>query len=131
MQQLLADTASDVRGVRLQKLTDKYRVDTVRLDQVIPDNKLSVIAAYFESVDLYSQAMGLNPADQADVRTTLFLCDAQTAMTRLLSIWKLHDPYRATYRALMELLLRLNRTEVAAQICQYLAQNVSIPFLTI
>ena len=131
MQQFLADIASDVRGVRLQKLMDKYRVDTVQLDREIPDNELSVIAAYFESVKLYSAAMCLSPSEQAYVRLTFTQYDAQTAMARCLSIWKKHNPYEATYRALMKLLLRLNRTEVAAQICQYLAQNVSIPFVTI
>ena len=105
---------------------DEYHVDTVQLDQVIPDNELSVIAAYFDSVVLYSQAMGLSAAEQHHVKTTIVLYDTQTAMMCCLKFWKEHRPSMATYRALMELLLRLNRTAVATQVCQYLAQNVSI-----
>ena len=120
---LLVGTASD----GLQELIDKYRVDTVQLDREIPDNEVPVIAAYFDGVELYSQAMGLSAADQTTVRTTLLQYDAQTAMTKCLSIWKRLYSFKATtFRALLELLLRLNRTEVAAQVCQYLAQNVSI-----
>ncbi|XP_064390660.1 uncharacterized protein LOC135338452 isoform X2 [Halichondria panicea] len=116
-------TASDEGGVGLQELMDKYHVDTVQLDREIPDNEVAVIAAYFDSVELYSQAMGLSAADQTTVRTTLLQYDAQTAMTRCLSIWKQLYSFKATFRALLELLLRLNRTEVAAQVCQYLTQN--------
>ncbi|XP_064383871.1 uncharacterized protein LOC135332887 [Halichondria panicea] len=117
-------TASDVGGVDLQELMDKYHVDTVQLDQVIPGNELPVIATYFDSVKLYSAAMGLSAAEQHDVRTTFLQYDTQTAMVRCLRLWKQYRPSMATYRALMELLLKLNRTEVAAQVCQYLAQNV-------
>ncbi len=115
-------------GVGLQELMDKYHVDTVQLDREIPDNEVPVIAAYFDSVELYSQAMGLSAAEQTTVRTNH---DAQTAMVRCLSIWKQHDPYKATYRALVELLLKLNRTAVAAQVCQFLAQNVSYTLMSV
>ncbi len=109
-------------------MMDKYHVDTAQLDREIPDNEVPVIAAYFDSVELYSQAMGLSAADQTTVRTTLLQYDAQTAMARCLSIWKQLYSFKATFRALLELLLRLNRTEVAAQVCQYLTQNVSTHF---
>ncbi|XP_064387664.1 uncharacterized protein LOC135335907 isoform X3 [Halichondria panicea] len=114
-------TASEVGGVGLQELMD--HVDTVQLDREIPDDELPVIAAYFNNVELYSQAMGLTPAEQDDVRTSLHQYDTQTAITRCLLLWQQRDPYKATYRALLELLLRLHRTQVATQVCQYLAQN--------
>ncbi|XP_064388297.1 uncharacterized protein LOC135336435 isoform X2 [Halichondria panicea] len=117
------DTASDVR-VGLQELIDKYHIDTVQLDREIPDVEVPVIAAFFDSVELYSQAMGLSAADQTTVRTNLVQYDAQTAMAKCLSIWKQLYAFQATFRALLELLLRLNRTEVAAQICQYFAQKL-------
>ena len=108
----------------LQELVGKYHVDTVQLDREIPDNEVPVIAAYFDGVELYSQAMGLSPAEQADVRNTY---DFLKAMRMCLSIWKRLHGFNATFRALLELLLRLNRMNVAAEICQYLAQNVSTP----
>ena len=118
-------TTSDEGGVGLQELMDRYRVNTVQLDREIPDNEVPVIAAYFDSLELYSQAMGLSAADQSTVKTSLVQYDAQSAMAKCLSIWKQKNSFKATFRALLELLLRLNRTEVAAQVCQYLTQNVS------
>ncbi len=109
----------------LQELVGKYHVDTVQLDRKIPGNEVPVIAAYFDDAELYSQAMGLSAADETDVRTTLFQYDAQTAMARCLSRWRqLHG--LVTFRELLELVLKLNQTEVAARVCQYLAWNVSI-----
>ena len=115
-------------GVDLQELM----VDTVQFDREISDNEIPVIAAYFESVELYFAAMGLSAADQADVGTTLLQHDTQTAMARCLRLWKQqHRPSMATYRALMELLLKLNRTQVATQVCQYLAHNVSTLIMSV
>ncbi len=116
-------------GVGLQELMD--HVDTVQLNREIPDDELPVIAAYFNNVELYSQAMGLSPAEQVDVRTALHQYDTQTAITKCLLFWQQRDPYKATYGALLELLLRLHRTQVATQVCQYLAQNVSTPFMSV
>ncbi len=115
-------------GVDLQELVDKYHVDTVKLDRVIPNNDFPVIAAYFDGVDLYSQAMNLSPADQNTVRNS---CDTQEAMAKCLSKWKSHYSRKVTFRALLELLLRLNKVEVAAQVCQHLVQNVSTHFMSV
>ena len=108
-------------GVGLQELMD--HVDTVQLDREIPDDELPVIAAYFNNVELYN-AMGLTSAEQ-DVITALHRYE------NCLLLWQQRDPYKATYRALLELLLRLHRTQVATQVCQYLAQNVSTPFMSV
>ncbi len=117
-------------GAGIQELLGKYHVDTVQLDQEIPKKELPVIAAYFDnSVELYSQAMDMNAADQHDVRTALLQHDAQIAMMKCLLKWMQRNPSEATFRTLLELLLRLNKTEVAAEVCQYLAQNVSTHFV--
>ena len=119
-------------GAGLQELVDEYHVDTVKLDREIPDDDFPVIAAYFDGVDLYSQAMNLSAADQATVRNTLVQYNVQEAMAKCLSIWKSHYSYKVTFRALLELLLqRLNKVEVAVRVCRYLAQNVSTHFMSV
>ena len=64
--------------------------------------------------------MGLAIAEQADVnesRTT------QTAMMKCLKFWKEHNPYQATYRALLNIVLGLEKRDTAHQICQQLTQR--------
>ena len=116
-------------GAGLQELVGKYHVDTVQLDQEIPDNQFLVIADFFDGVELYCVAMGLLPCDQADILHILFQRGAQPAMMQCLLKWKLLNPENATFRALLELLLRLKKPKVAAEVCQYWAQNVSTHFV--
>ncbi len=65
--------------------------------------------------------MGLTRAEQADVNELFHKRGTQVAMTECLTIWKQHNPYAATYRALLELVLRLRKEKIADQICQHLA----------
>ncbi len=113
-------------GAGLQELIDKYHVATVQLDQEIRGNQFLVIANFFDGVELYSEAMGLSACEQNIVRTCLFQSGTEVAMMVCLSKWRQRNP---TFRTLLELLLRLNKTKVAAEVCQYLAQNVSTHFV--
>ncbi len=65
---------------------------------------------------------GLTPADQADVIQCYHARGTQEAMIKCLTLWKSHDPFAATYKALLELLLKLRQEETACQICQHLIQ---------
>ncbi len=107
---------------------DAFHIDTIQVDREIPDNEVIIIAAYFYDVGLYSQAMDLSASEQHDVKTTFLQHDAYSAMMKCLRLWKSHHGFKATYRALLELLLRLNKIAVAAEVGRYLSQNVSIRF---
>ncbi len=78
------------------------------------------MALCFDDVELYSSAMGLANAEQADVNQSR---GTQVAMMKCLQIWKQHDPSRATYRALLDIVLRLGKENTADQICQQLTQR--------
>ncbi len=62
--------------------------------------------------------MGLPPAEQADVNMLYHREGTQTAMMKCLKIWKQHNPYQATYRALLDIVLGLKKGDTAHQICQ-------------
>ena len=66
--------------------------------------------------------MGLTRAEQANVNELFHKRGTQVAMTECLTVWKQHNPYAATYRALLELLLRLRKEKIADEICQHLTQ---------
>ncbi|XP_064389794.1 uncharacterized protein LOC135337749 [Halichondria panicea] len=69
---------------------------------------------------MYSTAMGLAIAEQADVNQSR---GTQTAMMKCLQIWKQHNPFQSTYRALLDIALRLRKGDTAHQICQQLTQR--------
>ena len=103
--------------VTLQELIKRYSLTDEQLNSEIEE--LTFLAEYFDGVKIYSNAMGLTRAEQADVNELFHKRGTQVAMTECLTIWKQHNPYAATYRALLELLLRLRKEKIADEICQH------------
>ncbi len=64
--------------------------------------------------------MRLPPAEQADVNMLYHREGTQTAMMKYLKVWKQHNSSRATYRALLDIVLRLGKGDTAEKICQQL-----------
>ena len=81
------------------------------------------MALYFDNVNIYSMAMGLFPAEQADVNTLYHREGAQTATIKCLQIWKEHNPSRATYRGLLDIVLGLGKGDTADHICRQMTQR--------
>ncbi len=108
--------------VTLQDLVSRYSLTDQQLDSEIVDSDIPYMTEYFDGVKIYSRAMGLTPAEQADVNKLYCYEGTQVAMTECLILWKRHDPSGATYKALLELLLRLRKDKIADDICQHLTQ---------
>ncbi len=68
---------------------------------------------------MYSLALGLTPAQQADVRQIKVLEDTQTAMMQCLSLWQRSNPAAATYRALIKLLQKIRKNEIANKVFKH------------
>ncbi|XP_064387585.1 uncharacterized protein LOC135335877 isoform X2 [Halichondria panicea] len=108
--------------VTLQDLVSRYSLTDKQLNSEIGDSDIPYLAEYFDGVKIYASAMGLTPAQQADVNRLYCNEGTQVAMTECLILWKRHDPFAATYKALLELLLGLRKDEIADNICQHLSQ---------
>ncbi len=100
----------------------RYSLTDKQLNSEIEDSDILYVAEYFDGVKIYSSAMGLTPAEQADVNRLYRNEGTQVAMTECLIIWKRHNPYAATYKAVLELLLGLRKDKIADDICQHLTQ---------
>ena len=96
-----------------------------QLDREIIEHDLHGLARCFENYYDYLTELGLTKGEQADVRTTEFLERShQSAMRKALSLWREPDPYAATFRALLEIVLSLKKQKVAEDICKYISDNV-------
>ena len=117
--------------VTLQKLMRRYNLTDEQLNREIGNSDFPSLAIYFDDVDIHSNAMGLAPAEQADVKRVYHSEGIQAAMMKCLKIWKQRNSSRATYRALLDIVLRLGKEETADKICQQLTQRkymcISIP----
>ncbi len=116
-------TGSPANQVTLQKLMRRYNLTDEQLNSRIRNFNFSYLAIYFNDVELYSNAMGLAPAEQADVKRLYHSGGDRAAMMKCLKIWKEHNSSQATYRALLDITLRLGRGDTADKICRQLTQR--------
>ncbi len=93
-----------------------------QLDTEIKEVDMLDLAAHFDNMETYPVMLGLNPAEQKDVKYAWFLNDMQTAMFHTLKVWRQHNPGAATYRALVDIVLDMGMEALATYICQSAAR---------
>ena len=107
----------------IEELKDHTNVTDSQLNTEIEEADMIFLAAYFNNIETFPLLLGLNPAEQQDVKYAFFLHDMRTAMFLALRLWKKANPGAATYRALVEIVLRMgvNGTAIAEEVCKFSA----------
>ncbi len=98
---------------------------TSQVNGEIQQKDVSYMSAYFDNVEFYVDAMELTPGEQSDVRLKKIESN-HLAMIECLKIWKRKKLSRATFRVLLEMLVKLKKGEIATQVCQYLKVSVCV-----
>ncbi len=115
-------TGSPANQVALQELMKRYKLTDEQLNREIVDSDTPVMALNFDDVEIYSIAMKLASAEQADVKRLNNSEGSRAAMIKCLKTWKQHNSSRATYRALLDITLSLGKGDTADKICRQLTQ---------
>ncbi|XP_064401069.1 uncharacterized protein LOC135347118 isoform X3 [Halichondria panicea] len=110
--------AGGPRTVTIEELKEHTKVTDSQLDTEIKKRDMLDLADHFDNVDTYAVQLGLSPAEQSDVRIAQLANGAQVAMDKALRLWRQHNPGAATYRALVEMLLRMGKEALAFEVCQ-------------
>ena len=111
-------------GLTIEKLKRETGVDDSQLATMIRQEDINKIAVHFGHVETYLDRLGLLPAQLADVKDMVYTQNTELAMAEALKLWRQPDPYAATFRALVEILLDLRRGDVAVRVCQYITEEV-------
>ncbi len=93
------------------------------LDQAIVEKDLSKIADLFDSVDDLCEQFGLSKADMADVETQRILKGIKEAVKKALKSWRKQDPYKATFKNLLIILLDIKEGVVAKDVADYISNR--------
>ena len=80
------------------------------------------MAACFGNVDLYINSLGLEEGEKTDVKKSAQIDGNQIAVMNALKIWKSHKPWEVTFRAIIDIMLSLNKGENARKVFQYVAK---------
>ncbi len=107
----------------LQGLLDKYQLTTSQADLEIQQKDIPYLAAYFDNFELYVDAMELTPGEKTDVNRKP---NTHIAMIECLRLWKAKKPEQATFRTLLEMLVKLRKKEIAVKVCQYLKVSLRV-----
>ena len=96
---------------------------TSHLDTEIEEADMILLAVHFDNVETLSVQLRLTPADRQDVKEVKLQYDTQTAVDKALRLWRKANPGAATYRALVEIVLRMgvNGTAIAEEVCKFSA----------
>ena len=89
------------------------------MDCEIEEKDITYLSQHFDNVELYLRVFELTNAEQANVRRMVHEHGNQIAMAECLSLWRRHNPSTATLRALLDILLRLRKEEIASKVCDY------------
>ncbi len=104
-------------------LMERYCLTENQLNCKIGQDDITLLAKHFDQIELYLDLMNLSLAEKDDVVNTLHARGNQIAMIKCLSLWKAKDSFKATYVALLEMLLGLEKGEIANNVCQFLARK--------
>ena len=118
-------TSAQSANAVLQQLMDKYQLTNSQVNHEILQKDVPYLAAWFDNVELYVDAMELSPSEQSDVLMKK-LDSNHLAMIKCLNIWKRRKLSQATFRALLEMLVKLKKEAIADDICQYIKVSVCV-----
>ncbi len=107
----------------LKQLMDNCQLSATQINCEIQQKDIPFLAAYFDIVELYVDVMELSPGEQNDVSKK---ANTHVAMIECLKIWKKRKLSQATFRVLLEMLVKLKKEAIAAQVCQYLKASLSV-----
>ena len=110
----------------IEILEKKTEISDEQLDAEIEERDLSDVAAFFDNTEDYLEKLELSPGQQTDVRTQAFVNGTHTGMKLALRLWRNKNPLKATFRALLLILLSLSKGDVAVQVCKYLSQRCKL-----
>ncbi len=102
---------------------DTCQLTTSQINREIQQKDIPLLAAYFNFVELYVDIMELTPSEQRDV---INKPNSHVAMIECLKFWKTKKYSQATFRALLEMLVKLKKDKISAQVCQYLKVSVCV-----
>ena len=98
-------------------------VNNTQIDKRIVKHNFYHLADCFDNVETFLDRMGLTAGQQTDIKDLTYRYNTKTAMVEALKLWCQPNPFAATFRALLEILVDLKRGDIAIKVCQYITDN--------
>ena len=112
-----APLPAEAEAPSLDHLMEHTGVTDQHLDQTSTKEALSLIAPHLHNWLSYANALGLSPQQIQDIDTDKNKDIAMKAVS-VLDLWKRRTGFRATYRSLVCVCLRLSDAQLAEHVCR-------------
>ena len=101
-------------------------VTDYQLNAAVEEEDIITLAPHFDNVDNYELSLLNLPAQRVDVRRRTFEHGNEAGMKLALNFWHDKNPLEATFRALLFILLSLNKGILAIKVCKYLSDKCEL-----
>ena len=112
----------DRGSLTVADLKRRTGISDAQLDTHITNGDIIKLASLFDDVIPYLDKLQLTAGQQTDIMDLAIQQGKRTAMAEALRLWRQLDPFAATFRALLKILLTLRRGDVAVRVCQYITE---------
>ena len=107
-------------------LKNKFELQELQLSKEIQEEDLTSLAKCFRTSAGLFEKLHLCPADCATAESKCKILKIQTGIEYALKEWRRPNPAAATFIALLEILLSLDRCDTANHICEYIKREIII-----
>ena len=111
----------------VEELKRATGVSDQQLDIEINERDFHIVGGSFDA-SVFNGLLGrlnLNTAEHSDVSRTADREGIEAGVAHALRLWRRLNPSRATFRALLVILLSLRRGDTSTQICKYIVEAYS------
>ena len=109
-------------------LIEESGVNKRQIDMKIHAEDLSDLAACFDietrELNSFLDQLGLTVLQMTHIEDLAKNQDLKTVIIEALKLWRQPNPFAATFRALLEILLDLRRGDIAVKVCDYITESV-------
>ena len=108
-------------GLTIETLKREVKFTDEQLDTRVEETDLLKLSSYFDTTHDGCLAMGLSSGQQTDVRSHAFVHGTQAGMLLALKYWLDRVVAEGTFRALLLIILSLDKGDIAINVAQYLS----------
>lgn len=108
-------------GISLKDLMEKYNLSQDQLDVEVSDEHLREMSGIIDDPEIVGFQLGLTEPEMTAINRDAGTQERQRVY--MLRKWKQKRSWRATYRELIEALLKSSRAEQARSVCELLSSS--------
>ena len=116
-------------GITFEELIGHVGISAENLNKLCSDEHITSISLFLSNWQTVAPLLGLTETDEEDVQEEGK--KTQDKRYKMLQRWKSKSSFKATYRVLVDVFLRLGRADFAKEVCKLLVDEGTYKLLVV